>query len=205
VQSQIDKFSVIKIGMKDDKVENLVGLPVEIFKGFPEFTGSDVEIKGQLNYVCWRYKNSKKINLDTISEDITEERNVIDRFDTTILINGWKKLNPWEISRIYGDTIYTYREHVTSSVIEKYDYDQAMLYSSEKDKYDIVPITSKEKVIDTVTFLEPVVVGTKRYKRSLILNQCILFDSSSNRVVSVDFYPTIYKKEIIQQKKRNNK
>jgi hypothetical protein len=201
-QSQTAGFSSVKIGMKDDRVEKLAGLPMEIFKGFPDFTGSDVEVKGQLNYVCWRYKNSKRITIDTVTEDITEERNVIDSYDTVLIINGWKKLRPWETSRIYEDTVYTYREHITSSIITKEDYDRAMLYSSEKDKYDIIQITSKEKTVDTVYIFKPVVVGTKRYKRSLLLNKCILFDPSSNRVVSIDFYPTTFETEIIQQKNK---
>ena len=197
-------FDAIKVGMKDTQVEKLVGLPIEIFRGFPEFTGLSVEEKGQLNYVCWRYKNIKKMILDTLDNEIKKDTLVIVQIDTTILINGWKQFDPDEIPKIIGDTAYTFRTPYYMShrkMITKEDYEQAMLYSSEKSSYNCIPIKSRELKIDTITQIETIVTGVERYVRTLILNQCILFDPSSNRVTNKGFYPTKIDMKFISNKR----
>jgi len=158
-------FKSIKVGMTDKRVEALIGLPKEIFRGFNKLNMNydseseqmdyKIETLGQLVYICWRYDNKKQIILDTLRE-------YIDKEDTT---------------EITFDTLY----------YKTFQYHEDMQCSH----FDYLLTDSSSRTMRVFRRAETEInhILKKKTQRILILNKCILFDPSSNRVVKIDYLP----------------
>jgi hypothetical protein len=217
LQAQITNFSAIRIGMKDDMVERLVGLPTEIFRGFPDLAYHAVEIKGQLNYLCWRYKKSKKIVIDTVFEiENTREIIIGTAPDTTFLIND--STYDEFTSSLIQDTIYVWQNDTIycgySTLIDN------IVYEWQSGRRQIISRAHFYKLIAYGTCGKFLTIPARRsinikrrnitridtsyipIRYTLILNQCVLFDPSSNRVVDVNYYPTKFEKQSVVQKRK---
>jgi hypothetical protein len=152
--------------MKDTQVEKIVGLPEEIFRGFPKIEeySYDVTIAGQLNYTCWRYRKFLK------------EKIIGSYFDTTFIINNIKYTSD-EASEI-KDTIFYNKIIHGDSILSSEHWHYYREDSPYSERYSFVPVKSKFLIIN-------------QYDHIAICSKCVLFDPSSNRVVDVGFYPIL--------------
>jgi hypothetical protein len=179
-------FEAIKVGMKDSQVEQLIGLPQEIFRGFPKVEDYEVSNAGQLNYTCWRYKQSKRILYEEIESELP-----VPRKDTVFIYNDVEGVEySMKDSKKINDTIYylSFGSGV-KDVITKEKYYQLMNSEKASSIY-CVPVESKSmKVVDRNDTDKTVKVHIKYF---LISNMCVLFEPSSNRVISVEYLPTSF-------------
>lgn len=188
------QFSKIRVGMKDAQVEKIVGLPVEIFRGFPKIVIHSVEVVGQANYTCWRYRFSKEIRVDSTSESVELSDSIGFRVDTTYFIDGRQRTK--RVFDMVTDTLfYMFSEDADRIPIES-DLYHRVIRTNRPSNYGYELVASRERRMDTTTlyrtstFCVPVeYVG--------VYSQCILFDPFSNRVVDVGYYPTMVDKRIV--------
>jgi len=177
-------FEAIKVGMKDSEVEKLVGLPQEIFRGFPKVEDYEVVNAGQLNYTCWRYKQSVKTLYDEIDSD-----RPVPRKDTVYIYNGVESVEySLNEAKKISDTIYWYcYKSGSKEVVTKEKY-YTLLISDKSSSVYCVPVESKSmKIVDSY---DTDITHKVHKKYFLISNMCVLFEPSSNRVVSVEYLPT---------------
>jgi hypothetical protein len=177
-------FDAIKVGMTNSQVEQLVGLPQEIFRGFTKVEDYDVKTAGQLNYTCWRYKYSKKTLYEEFDADIP-----LLKKDTVFVYNGIESVEySLSDSRKIKDTIYYFIPfYQDKRVITKEKYYELLAGDSSNSVYS-VPVGSKSiKIVDNY---DTDITQKVHKKYFLISNMCVLFEPSSNRVVSVEYLPT---------------
>jgi hypothetical protein len=181
---QDNGFDAIKVGMKDSQVEKLLGLPQEIFRGFTQVDNYEVTIAGQINYTCWRYKQSKKTLYEESDSDIP-----LPKKDTVFIYNNVENVErSLKESQKIGDTIYYLcKSSDYNEVITKEEY-YKLLTSYKSSSVYCVPVESKRmKIVDRYDTDKTVTVHKKYF---LISNMCVLFEPSSNRVVNVEYLPT---------------
>jgi hypothetical protein len=181
--NQKNGFDAIKVGMKSSQVEQLVGLPQEIFHGFTKVENYEVTIAGQLNYTCWRYKLTKK----TLYDEFDTDRPLL-RKDTVFIYNGVESVEfSLKDARKIKDTIYYSSSSGHKYVITKEKYYELLAGGKGSSMY-CVPVESKSmKIVDHYDTEVTVKVHKKCF---LISNMCVLFEPSSSRVVRVEYLPT---------------
>jgi hypothetical protein len=200
VEANSQNFKLIKVGMKDTQVEKLVSLPMEIFKGFPEIVNYEtIENRGQLNYLCWRFKKSIILIVDTVSEETTKDTSVIDKINSTFCINDIK-CEAADTVNIMNDSVFTYGKPPFAMIISSSAYYAGIIYPAIKDLYHSEIVRSKNIRNDTVYISKKIITGVKKKQHRLIENYCILFDPSSNRVVDAGYYPTRFEERALRIK-----
>jgi len=199
---QLSNYDSIKIGMKDTQVEKLVGLPVQIFRGFTELVDYSVELKGQQNYICWRYKKSKRTIIDTIIQTEAAERVKGFKVDTSLAIEDSLMFKTNALNDYYGDTIYYFKNLYYNRLIRitKVEYSKAMLSLDSVDArfYGNASTKSKRLKYDTIYYKESYQRPVSMIQHYLFSNMCILFEPASNRVVQCDYYPTEVMSKVIK-------
>jgi len=86
-------------------------------------------------------------------------------------------------------------------MVSKEDYYQGLMYSTDKNSYHCASTQLKTIEIDTTDIVkQSYVTSVMKVQHILILNKCVLFDPSSNRVVNVDYYPIIIERKILSSK-----
>jgi hypothetical protein len=187
---QKKSFDAIKVGMTSAQVEKLVGLPIQIFRGFTEIENYEIKVVGQLNYVCWRYSSSKR----TVFAEFNDSE-LSTKKDTVFIYNGVEstKYSKRDAQKI-KDTIYFYSDNSNyKRVLTRSEYYDSIKLSKSSSVY-CVPVLSKEiKIIDRINIDNDLMIQKEpvHNKYFLISNICVLFEPSSNRVIQVEYLPTV--------------
>lgn len=175
-------FNSIKIGMKDTQVEKILGLPVEIFRGFSEIEDGEVVRHGQLNYITWRYGQLVRI-VDTVMDFVLSDTLIHNadtlgfRFNDSIYVKS-PQLN------LVDDTIY----RIGKVIFSKEQYYMNKPYGTP-NYYEAIPVIKKKPFIDSsFTYLSQDTIFTPKL-RTITFHKCVLFEPSSNRVSTVGYYP----------------
>jgi hypothetical protein len=177
-------FKSVKVGMRDSQVEKILGYPVEIFRGFKEYDGSKCVVKtvGQLNYVCWRYNSKKTEKVSYYLDSIQKEIKVGIRYDTTYFIDGTECDKRWY--NFYTDSIYYETTGISCVFLTQKEY-----YEFRVGKYNSYHCYAiKDKRVEAVP-VDNIVTVWFRPNVTLEKYRCVLFESSSLRVVGVGYYP----------------